>query len=261
MPAEQGLPRYLYKYRAESSLGIEDLILRNRIYFPSPEGFNDPFDCAPTIDTHSSERDRKRFYEAATANDPPRPRTERRQQIANARHNSRNKSAKAQLDQSLTDYMRQLTGVTGVLSLSAVPDQILMWSHYADSHQGFCLRFRTDQGRPISDAREVHYQGERPIVKIFSEPQEVWVKSALLTKADYWSYEKEWRVINFKGVGSVELSPTALDGVIFGARISSSLRERITKLAAHRENIEFLNANFDPKNFRLHLTNAPAGQA
>lgn len=43
----------------------------------------------------------------------------------------------------------------GVVSFSKRNDSILMWSHYADSHKGFCIGFHTKI--EFRDAKEVYY--------------------------------------------------------------------------------------------------------
>jgi Protein of unknown function (DUF2971) len=77
----------------------------------------------------------------------------------------------------------------------------LMWSHYADSHRGFCIEFRSSR----LPAQQVLYQKELPQLnlcdlippfsgKIQDEDNighKVW--AALRTKLDEWSYEQEYR--------------------------------------------------------------------
>jgi hypothetical protein len=37
-------------------------------------------------------------------------------------------------------YQETVTSKVGVMCISEVPDDILMWSHYADCHKGVCSR-------------------------------------------------------------------------------------------------------------------------
>ena len=41
----------------------------------------------------------------------------------------------------------------GIYCLSAVPDHILMWAHYADGHRGFCLQFLNNINDPFCAKR------------------------------------------------------------------------------------------------------------
>lgn len=87
----------------------------------------------------------------------------------------------------------------GVLCLSELWDSILMWGHYAYSHEGFVVGFDTkhpffNQRRSPSDElgflRQVRYQTSRPIVSLMSSGALEWFE----TKADVWAYEREWRM-------------------------------------------------------------------
>lgn len=49
--------------------------------------------------------------------------------------------------------------MAGILSLSAVRDQTLMWSHYADGHRGFCIGFNSQKLLRFADRltyRSIH---------------------------------------------------------------------------------------------------------
>ena len=109
-------------------------------------------------------------------------------------------------------------------------DNILMWSHYANHHTGFCLEFKTanvffGKAMPL----ERYYSAERPCVN-FIEPLEPKIVDALLTKAKGWEYEEEWRIFDHeKGPGTQTYPPEALKSVILGCRISPENRIRITQ--------------------------------
>ena len=63
------------------------------------------------------------------------------------------------------------------------------------------------------------------------------VKKALLTKAEYWDYEKEYRIIfTNKARGVYKYPEDRLKGIIFGAKITDEHRETIMELLAGRKN-------------------------
>lgn len=97
----------------------------------------------------------------------------------------------------------------GVISLTESPDNLLMWSHYAEDHQGVVIELDIDQSDPFqlfnvahiatsSDAMfdKVNYRKKRPYDGLFlaASIQEI-AKHYYLTKSDEWMYEKEWRYI------------------------------------------------------------------
>ncbi|RBP85195.1 DUF2971 domain-containing protein [Marinomonas rhizomae] len=97
----------------------------------------------------------------------------------------------------------------GVISLTESPDNLLMWSHYAEDHQGIVIELDIDKLDPFqlfnvahiatsSDAMfdKVNYRKKRPYNGSFmaTSVQEI-SKHYYLTKSDEWMYEKEWRYI------------------------------------------------------------------
>lgn len=87
----------------------------------------------------------------------------------------------------------------GVLSLTETPDNLLMWSHYGDSHKGVVLGF--DESHPffqgdevvsgLSRLNKVEYSQKRPILSISTQNN----PKVFLRKSVDWSYEREWRLI------------------------------------------------------------------
>lgn len=102
-----------------------------------------------------------------------------------------------------------------ILCLSAIHDNMLMWSHYSDSHKGVVLEFRcTDNSSVWWMAQPVRYQDAPPTLAT----KEQWVKSITrqapldtydwqlyepltLTKTKAWEHEREWRIVNFMREG------------------------------------------------------------
>ena len=106
----------------------------------------------------------------------------------------------------------------GMCCFSEYPDNILMWSHYANNHTGICLKFFNNSNAFFKYAQKVHYSRKYPKKNYFSVNDNNYYKYSLLTKAVQWKYEKEWRLIiterekHKKYIFPIEL----LDGIIFG---------------------------------------------
>lgn len=82
-----------------------------------------------------------------------------------------------------------------------VCDSILMWSYYANSHKGVCIEFdlsKLDTNESINkeilrNLTKVHYSPVRSdLLRSVQEQQEY---NFLVSKADVWSHEHEWRLI------------------------------------------------------------------
>lgn len=246
--------KYLYKYRSlagEAKERLRGTLFNNELYFAKPEEFNDPFDCAPVIRTDASEEEKfEYFVRVVKRNDPNMTRSARR---ILARRLSKNPSLfHKTMQQAYTDLINEV----GVFSLSTKNDHILMWSHYADSHKGVCLRFRVSVTEPyFARALPVQYTETRPVFDRVRHSTGELVDKALLTKADYWSYEAEYRLIDHEnGSGLQNFPPMLLDGIILGARISQQDKVDVCAWAAARKiETEILCSEFDSENFRLNI--------
>ncbi len=135
----------------------------------------------------------------------------------------------------------------GILSLSEVPDSLVMWSHYADQHRGIVIEFdgshSTFNCRPtpksiVGYLGKVVYTEHRPTA--LDQHNET---SVLLTKASDWYYEKEWQIFksleNTKvtvckqpfNIHLLEMPANCIKRVIFGARISlQDVRDAVKKI-------------------------------
>lgn len=233
---EKSPPNYLYKYR---SLQKErawkhtlDIIEHNRIYFANIRDFNDPFDCLPKMEMANTYRPIK---EIVKHNYPEMPRHERRYKEAELKRQF-SRGGHGLVDLASGDSIYPDHGV-GVLCLANKANNFLMWSHYADSHRGVCLRFKTEYGI-FEHAREVIYSNERPVIGSYTHSPDEAVRAALLTKADFWAYEEEWRVLSHPGAleglppgpGIANLPLGLLDAVIMGVNISNQDKDYIIKI-------------------------------
>ncbi len=138
-----------------------------------------------------------------------------------------------------------------ILSLSAVHDNLLMWSHYSDSHKGVVLELQgvNHLDSPWLIAEPVVYQNSPPMAATKQE----WIKSITgqkrlnynkwqfyapytLTKTTDWEYEKEWRVVTFMRQGESGLytdyyfNPAELRSVYLGCQISDKDTDDIISL-------------------------------
>ena len=88
----------------------------------------------------------------------------------------------------------------GIFCLSEEKLNLLMWSHYANSHIGFVVGFdmesdffKNGYSLPIWKPKKTHYTQERPS-KFFNELSSD-MKEFFYTKGDVWRYENEWRML------------------------------------------------------------------
>jgi hypothetical protein len=124
----------------------------------------------------------------------------------------------------------------GVYCLTERNDSILMWSHYAANHKGYCLEFEATDYTPVfGAAQRVEYADIYPKIDFYNTPNDKKVLLSFLTKFTDWSYEREWRIIDHEnGPGIREHPSELLKSVTFGIRMSDEDKTRIKKRLAAR---------------------------
>lgn len=194
-PADVGIES-LYKFCAytmgdsEQRSWIADMLRSNRIYFPKPSQFNDPWEARPAfsneeLDPEKMDRMRRAMVEIELIFSPGSSRAR----------------AKLETSRRLLDIERQkeisrgslhdLLSFSRICSLSSRNDHPLLWAHYADGHKGLCVEFDTTM-EPSSLARCVKYQDEYPVFDLMPDPATI--TRVMLTKANFWNYESEYRI-------------------------------------------------------------------
>jgi hypothetical protein len=156
------------------------------------------------------------------------------------------------------EHLREIFQNMGVCSFSASPDELLLWSHYADHHKGFCVEYSCAEGTSLrSLAREVQYKDEVPRISAadFAGHRKNEVFDSLwLTKARCWSYEKEWRVMMPEGDKEYQ-TPSQITSIIFGARMPAKDRATLMNILHHCKEIDFKEAALAEGEFRLEIRN------
>lgn len=121
----------------------------------------------------------------------------------------------------------------------------LMWSHYADSHKGFCIEY--DFRRT-----ETSEHGVLPMPVVYSElrPQIPWKETlhrsventasatanlmlGVLTKDKRWEYENEWRFL-MPATMDPNLQMPPISCIYLGAMIDHKNREKILNIARNQ---------------------------
>jgi hypothetical protein len=165
----------------------------------------------------------------------------------------------------VSDYMQeQLRSRYRLLCLSALPDVPLMWSHYANAHRGVCLVF--DAKNPIiGKARRVEYPDHYPAVPDRLAPEN-FVTNSFLNKAEYWGYEREYRVIacvqpgehadlvQCDKVSYVHAGVESLMGIIMGCSMSpQDRRETIALREETLRHVDLYEARTRHNDYKLDI--------
>jgi len=154
----------------------------------------------------------------------------------------------------LHNELRTTLAPRRLLCLSEVPDNLLMWAHYADNHKGAVIEVSyVKEGKYASTwgaAKPVRYKADMPrltdedaLVRSLmghgqlATPEQF--QDAVYVKDEAWAYEKEWRVLggwesNPDRVEYVPFRAKELTAVYLGCRMSNPDQEEIKKTMAKK---------------------------
>ncbi|MBL0089759.1 MAG: DUF2971 domain-containing protein [Ideonella sp.] len=253
----------LYKYASWSDRTASTLA-SGKLWFALPHSFNDPYDC--TLPNHAFVHLQQRKTQALRH----RKSGERLQRLGptpdigsllraiNERfltHVSNDDMAIAAKFVEGHNTIQSFLHTFGVLSLSATPRSILMWSHYAHQHAGICFEFERSPSDKLGlDAKPVIYSMRREGDKLLdSHPH----ASPLFLKYSGWRYEREWRLLENNG-GRMYDFPAKLLSIICGARMPESDLAAVKAAVAtfnssRRETVIVKRAQMSPLTYSLSI--------
>jgi len=159
--------------------------------------------------------------------------------------------------QSIREYFDAEFEKIGLFCMSIKPNNILMWSHYANYHYGYCLQFEASELTPFfGEAQPVKYKKNYPVVDCINMSNEAQVDLVFLTKYRQWAYEREFRIIKIRqGSGPHEYPAYLLKGVIFGLRMPNEDKVKIRGWVSRRGHVvKFYQATQSKSKFDIEIT-------
>jgi hypothetical protein len=280
------IPRRLYKYLHPDRV---DALRERLVRYTQLGDLNDPFEAKPYISGLTSKREADEIFErllpqqTARAYDalPPKMRALVPEEAWTALVNARFKDVRADLHAFMESFApslkqvmtRKFDELVGVLSLSEVPDNLLMWAHYTGRHTGFVLGFEPQD--PYFDRRRTstdEFRHLRRVVYSDSRPQAFMADldaiNFFLTKSAHWAYEHEWRVLealigakrvideNPYPIHLFEYPASALSEVILGAKVHAATKAAVTECLRQPEfkHVDLRQATLDDCQYAVRLT-------
>lgn len=162
--------------------------------------------------------------------------------------------------EKIKDISKQLHNyigtIFGVSSFAERPDNILMWSHYANKHTGICVEYdfsHLEKEDITAFLLPVIYTKKRPLLPIKKltnlfgkEDDNVsasdglyiirYLLKAILSKSLVWKYEEEWRMIGMKSLTANHLLELPIiTKIIIGVNTDDKNKEAILKFADERK--------------------------
>ncbi len=178
----------LYKFLSYRS----DFFKSPKIRISQRTALNDPFECLPAANQVADLYDR--IFNGF------------KQQGSDVRGYDKIGDAIRQSDESHYKYTALFNGY-GIVSLSQSYNNILMWSHYSNQHSGIVIELDTSTigldnqichsgfiAQKSSLARPIYYSNDRQVQDNEKYSFDHLFDSYFI-KSEYWSYEKEYRIV------------------------------------------------------------------
>jgi hypothetical protein len=264
----------LFKYFSSSAVG--DFVCC-RVSLTPPKFFNDRFEFAVTREAPGRKELEAMVdkFERQEYERDPQPKTISFAAFKEMRTEIREAWIKRVMSKEYREaepaQMREmLSQLWGVVCLTDVPDNVLMWSKYADSYQGFVAEFVCDwehttyvprcRATPFGTALKVEYTAKPPVIHAdFGN-----AANCLSMKTEEWSYEQEWRVIEFlggadfvereKGYRFLSFPAASLKRIVCGDRMSEPDRTRLREFVrSNGEAIQFQEIYLDSFNRTIEM--------
>ncbi|MEQ9264261.1 MAG: DUF2971 domain-containing protein [Balneolaceae bacterium] len=196
----------LYKY-FDFSENFKKSLRNGYLWFSRPTEFNDPFEFKLQVDEDLGDSDILEYfnlYKKLSVTSSSSKKVDFNKVLLKYKTDPK-KFTEFYLA-PFAEYIRNF----GVCCFSSINDNILMWSHYANSHRGLVIEFDPKQlyesiyelndSAQITTIRTVTYSNKFPLIKISSslEKTSLEIEKAVITKSKDWRYEKEMRIISQK---------------------------------------------------------------
>lgn len=312
----ENLPEKIFRYRPANEHSLDNL-KNDTVWLCSPNKYNDPYDSEVTLDSEQlfqiafnnriEDFPRINEYfsiqEIETLKSSPDPLSELTKGILK-KHFSQNPSILENIHSELLNIFKKLINgaiekeiiekylikyreAVRLCSFSQTNSSIVLWTHYANNHEGFCVEYNLatldiddDRRRclfPIiySDklcdishlfevviANDVDASAINDIITALSNGQiptpnddlaKKFKLGALLSplyKSREWSYEREWRLLmNTSNPGQNYSMPTP-SAIYLGARINEDNKKIISDIAASK-NIDVYQMKLSKFEFKL----------
>jgi hypothetical protein len=268
---EQHLPKRIYKYRADTDYARENL-KSGTIWLASPDSYNDPYDCllrfsAPNmtsaferglIDTFVTGLELQISAEKIKeAKDSGTPVETLLKNVTGIGKTGANPEATAEhlskighhFIEIAVNFLQMVRAILKICSFSEVGDSILMWSHYANQHQGFCIEYdlgKFDHGDAfLKNLYPVVYSNqlfdltpwaEKLVSGEAAQLNTLFPLLGVVQKFQGWEYEKEWRYVQFQEKPSPDRArPMPLASkVLLGAKATPTTQKELLGICTEK---------------------------
>ncbi len=242
------LPRYLAKYRSINEYSINSL-KNDTVWFDKPSNYNDPYDCSITITGELIRNYINQNIEKLESNIGSNFDSKQKVELYDF-----------QFSGLIDEFNGYIQNSCLISCFSAKSDSLLMWSHYSDSHKGFCLVYDISKVDTNSMIRKnlypVNYVQNKFDLACYLDdalsPEYPCVAS-LCWKNMEWSYENEYRIV--LPCEAEDCHPKLYDFIkpvyiLLGSKMDKEDKDRIENIALDRE-IKILHMSCNAQRYAL----------
>ncbi|MNK07402.1 hypothetical protein D3C87_253160 [compost metagenome] len=273
--------------------GAQKTLEKRTFLYKSPTFFNDPFDSQITLQPGISEEEMKNiFFETiadAVLDRSPNPRLGLTEAVLATMPLHLNRKGLYNIKDVLLanlspDYFTRALQIAAkeqskyfqenfVFCVTEDHDNLLMWSHYADEHQGAVFKIKCIEEKQslLCASLKVEYKNKYPILGDNND----WINlikhgqfpdltrtyhELILTKSTDWYYENEWRMIfprpedSGKKIVYLGFHQEEIECVFLGCRMSEENKSQLINLTTSKyPSAKIFQARRSKTEFRLHF--------
>lgn len=243
----RAMANFATRYRFQQAFHV-DSIQPGKLWVSDPAKFNDPFDLRIHLvnDTYRSPFDdelrlREAYKVLAKDNATMADHWFYNDDLLCALENWANGASNSEY--VLMAVKRRIRDF-GVACFAPELHMPLMWSHYGESHAGFCVEYAVNPMKialsekdAVYSQHDVEYATVLPKIclsEVLFCPHQV-LPRILTTKHADWAYEKEWRLIHFEAKNAQTPLPTGMKVSALVAGLKMRHTELVKLLAKARE--------------------------
>ncbi len=234
----------------------EALFLEKNLYHNQPSYFNDPFECRPILKIPKSSAEMNGLREDLVS-----LMLNQGVDMGTAVQKANSFKLTAPVIEDIKKTLLDEFQSFRICCFTKRKENLLFWSHYADSHKGYCVEYSTS-GLLLSQVYRVRYTDKFPslafpmfgdIRKLYYKTQEIAshkkdeklsldldmkIIEPILNKSREWKYEEEYRSIYKPGAplqlanneSSLLLAGDEITNVYFGCNMSKDNREKLISI-------------------------------
>ncbi len=282
-------PISIFKYCHLNNKNHMDNFIKNQIWLSNPLSFNDPYDCSVTYDSekilniigHSMFQEViKDFSEEEmsisiretimSSNNPIKNLMSWLEEFVQSNPEAKvmlknlYKEIRDMQEYILKDFNEKYRKKLKVSSFSENNESLLMWGHYSNNHEGFCIEYNLSSMDESENLKKylfpVEYSNKRLDITDFyidnvinKESKDIYrlIHSALY-KSEDWKYEQEWRfIISESEYDGKTVSTPKPKAIYLGSQIKDSHREQFIKVCKEN-NIDIFQMKLDSKVYKVN---------